>query len=188
MFLLFSLNTSLQLVVLLVLVKMARNLIEMKVLKWGETLRWKKHTLLFHCSGGHGSSSGGPNKDTNFVPSSAVNIKKKNKTFGGGQWLCDAVSSFVPAILVLTGTTSSDHFFVWCGRMSVAFPTPSRKKGGFGTCRLHNAHKLPAMHFISLKTKQPFPAFFSKKTEINKNPRQNPLYYKLPSTCSFPIS
>ena len=45
-----------------------------------ESLRWKKHTLLFHCSGAleeHGSSSSGLNKDANFIPSSAVNIKRR---------------------------------------------------------------------------------------------------------------
>lgn len=155
-----------------------------------ESLHWKKHALLFHRSGGHGSSSGGPNKDANFILSSAVNIKKKKRRYNICRrtvtlWHCELMCS------CNSGPHRHDFKWplsVWCWRMSVAFPTPSRKKGGFGTCHLHNAHKFPTMRFISVKRKQPFPAFFSKKIGINKNPRQNPLYYKLPSTCSFPIS
>lgn len=68
---------------------------------WGrgrsKSLPWKKHPLLFYCSGAlheHGSSSSGFNKDANFIPSSSINIKKRCSIIGG-QWLCYSLSSFV---------------------------------------------------------------------------------------------
>lgn len=146
-------------------------------MRWGvgrsESLCWKKHTLLFHCSGAleeHGSSSGGLNKDANFIPSSAVNIKKR---YG----VCRrTVTLFQRELVCLCSCYSSPHshnfetpsLSVWYGRMSVVFLTPSRKRGGFGTCHLHNDHKLSTMGFFtSVKRKHPFPSFFNKK-EWNK--------------------
>lgn len=128
-----------------------------------ESLHWKKHTLLFHCSGAleeHGSSSSGLNKDANFIPSSAVNIKK-DMGLVGGQWLGYSVSSlvFVPVTLVLAGIAGSDPFFAGCWRCR-AVTVPYRLRGGLGT---DITHKQPGMgSFTSLERKGSSPSFFNE--------------------------
>lgn len=71
---------------------------------------------VFPCLGAleeHSSPSSRLNKDANFIPSSAVNIKK-DRGFVGGLSLCYGGSSFVfvPATLLLAGTAASDPCFV----------------------------------------------------------------------------
>lgn len=178
-----TLNASLQPDSLLALVKIERNLIKNQsiYLRWGagrsESLLWKKHTLLFCGSGArdeHGSSSGELNKDANFIPSFAVNIGGKKRqcsvcrktgTAPAWAWL----SLFLPFQSLQAQLQVTPSLSVWYGRMSVDFPAPSRKRGGFGTSHLHNDHKLPTMGLLflwtSIKRKQPFPPLSLRKKE-----------------------
>lgn len=128
------------------------------------SLCWKKQRPLFPCSGAleeHGSPSSRLNKDANFIPSFAVNIKK-DRGFVGGQSLCYGGSSFVfiPATLLLAGMAAIDPCFV-CPALEEmdGFLHPSSTGDGFGTFRLQSSHAA-WNGFLGFRTnKAPSPLF-----------------------------
>lgn len=138
-FLFCSLNASLQPDSLLALVKTARNLIKIKVFKWGEvqgearTFTGRSIRCCFIALGLWRSTvhlAVGSIK-MQILYLHLLLTSKKDMAFVGGQWLCYSMSSFVfvPAIPVLTGTTSSDPFFVCLVAEDVCgFPYPFQEK------------------------------------------------------------
>lgn len=143
-----------------------------------ESLHWKKHTLLFHCSGAleeHGSSSSGLNKDANFIPSSAVNIRKDTGLVGG-QWLGYSVSSlvFVPVTLVLAGIAGSDPFFV-CGVLEVqGCHCPLQAERWLG--HWHNSQTVVWALLLPWKERALLPLSLMKKNGGEKETKTNILW------------